>query len=149
MTGDEARERFDRARSATLATADAAGRPHLVPVTFAVGSPPVPDDGGRDVLVFAVDHKPKRSQRLRRLANIRANPAVSLLVDAYDEDWERLWWARADGTGRVLPPPARSPLAARYVELLARRYSRQYGPRPPQGPVVEIAVQRWTGWRAT
>lgn len=140
MTGDEARERFAQARAATLATADAAGRPHLVPVTFALTG---------DVAVFAVDHKPKRSHRLKRLANIRANPALCLLVDEYDEeDWERLWWARADGTGRVLPPPEESAASAAYARLLTRKYSRQYGPRPPQGPVVEITVGRWTGWRA-
>lgn len=139
MTGDEARDRFVRARVAALATADGAGRPHLVPVTFAL-------TGG--LIVFAVDHKPKRSRRLKRLANIEANPAVCLLADAYDEDWERLWWARADGTARVLPPPADSETSAGHVELLARKYVRQYGDRPPQGPVVEIAVGRWTGWRA-
>lgn len=139
MTRDEARERFAQARSATLATADEVARPHLVPVVFAL-------DG--DVLLFAVDHKPKRSQRLKRLANIRANPSVALLTDAYDEDWERLWWARADGTARVLPEPAGSAEAAAYAELLRQRYPRQYGENPPQGPVVEIAVRRWSGWRA-
>lgn len=140
MTGDEARDRFARARRATLGTADAEGRPHLVPVTFALHD---------DVVVFAVDHKPKRTQRLRRLANIRVNPATCLLVDAYDEgdeDWERLWWARADGTARVLPPDSRRASAS--VRLLVAKYPRQYGDRPPQGPVVEIAVDRWTGWRA-
>lgn len=146
MTGDEARERFAQARSATLATADEAGRPHLVPVVFAL-------DGGeaerpRDVAVFAVDHKPKRSQRLKRLSNIRANPAVALLADSYDEDWERLWWVRADGTARVLPAPGSCTAAARYAGLLARKYPRQYGSAPPHGPVVEIAVTRWSGWRA-
>ncbi|OEU91941.1 F420-dependent protein [Streptomyces abyssalis] len=139
MTGDEARERFARARAATLATADETGRPHLVPVTFALSG---------DVVVFAVDHKPKRSQRLKRLDNIRANPAVALLTDAYDEDWERLWWARADGTARVLPAPESSAASAGYAELLTRKYARQYGPTPPRGHVVEIAVTRWSGWRA-
>lgn len=140
MMGDEARERFAQARSAVLATADADGRPHLVPVTFAMTG---------DIVVFAVDHKPKRSRRLKRLANIRSNPAVSLLVDAYDEDWERLWWARADGTGRVLAPARDSPASAAYAELLTQRYPRQYASGSPDGPVVEIAVERWTGWRAT
>jgi PPOX class probable F420-dependent enzyme len=142
MTGDEARERFAAARSAVLATADADGRPHLVPVTFALAGEP------GDAVVFAVDHKPKRSQRLKRLANIGVNPAVSLLADAYDEDWERLWWVRADGTARVLPPPEHSAASARHVGRLVLKYREQYGPRPPRGPVVEITVQRWTGWRA-
>ena len=64
--------------------------PHLVPITFAV-------DG--DALYSAVDAKPKSTRALRRLANIAANPAVSVLVDHYDDDWTRLWWARADGAG--------------------------------------------------
>jgi PPOX class probable F420-dependent enzyme len=159
MTGDEARDRFLRARCTTLATADAAGRPHLVPVTFALAGGGAVDDAIEDVIVFAVDHKPKRTQRLRRLANLRVNPATCLLVDEYDEDWEQLWWARADGTARVLPPgsehtavsgrAADSASAASYVRLLVARYPQQYGDRPPQGPVVEIAVDKWTGWRAS
>ncbi|HEV7627959.1 MAG TPA: TIGR03668 family PPOX class F420-dependent oxidoreductase [Streptomyces sp.] len=140
MTEDQARERFAQARVATLATADAAARPHLVPVVFALRG---------DTLVFAVDHKPKRSGRLKRLDNIRANDSLCLLVDAYDEDWDRLWWARADGTGRVLEPAAAgSGEAAAYVELLVEKYPDQYGDRPPQGQVVEITVERWSGWRA-
>lgn len=136
MTRDEARERFAQARSATLATADEVARPHLVPVVFAL-------DG--DVLLFAVDHKPKRSQRLKRLANIRANPSVALLTDAYDEDWERLWWARADGTATIHDDgtdrrPAIRALTARYP---------QYEEMPPRGPVVVIAVSGWSDWSAS
>ncbi|MFF3754726.1 TIGR03668 family PPOX class F420-dependent oxidoreductase [Streptomyces sp. NPDC002018] len=141
MTDERARERFVRSRIARLATTDASGRPHLVPVVFALTG---------DTLAFAVDHKPKRSLRLKRLANIRAHPEVCLLVDGYDEDWDRLWWARADGTAAVLPPAADgSAASARYVRLLTEKYRRQYADRPPEGPVVEIAVTRWSGWHAT
>jgi Pyridoxamine 5'-phosphate oxidase len=72
VTPHQARRRFAAARVARLATADAAGRPHIVPVTFAV-------DG--DVVYSAVDAKPKRGTALKRLANVAANPAVALLVD--------------------------------------------------------------------
>ncbi|MFE6741847.1 TIGR03668 family PPOX class F420-dependent oxidoreductase [Streptomyces tubercidicus] len=140
MTGDRARERFTRARVARLATVDEAGRPHLVPAVFALAG---------DTVVFAVDHKPKRSDRLKRLANIRAHPEVCLLVDGYDEDWDRLWWARADGTATVLPPAGRAAASAHYVDLLTRKYRQQYADRPPQGPVVQIQVTRWSGWHAT
>lgn len=137
MTPDEARRRFAAARVARLATADGAGRPHLVPITFAV-------DG--DVLLSAVDHKPKRTTALRRLANVAANSQVSVLVDHYDDaDWSRLWWVRADGVGRVLEPG--EPAARRAVALLAGRYPA-YGERPPAGPVLEIEVRRWSGWAA-
>ncbi|MGW6599096.1 TIGR03668 family PPOX class F420-dependent oxidoreductase [Streptomyces sp. NPDC055036] len=140
MTSARAREHFARARIARLATVGARGGPHLVPAVFALTG---------DTLAFAVDHKPKRSTRLKRLANIRAHPEVCLLVDGYDEDWDRLWWARADGTATVLPPAADSAASARYVSLLTRKYRRQYADRPPEGPVVEIAVTRWSGWDAT
>src|ERR1700730_16782449 len=95
MDGGEARSRFERSRVARLASADADGRPHLVVVCFAL-------EGER--LYSAVDAKPKRTQRLRRLANIAANPRVSLLVDHYEEEWSRLWWARADGLAHVVAP---------------------------------------------
>ncbi|MFF4603036.1 TIGR03668 family PPOX class F420-dependent oxidoreductase [Streptomyces sp. NPDC001339] len=139
MTSGQARERFARARIARLATTDATGHPHLVPVVFALTG---------DTVVFAVDHKPKRSHQLKRLANILAHPGVCLLVDDYAEDWDRLWWARGDGTAGVLPPADRSPVSARYVDLLVEKYRQQYAARPPDGPVVEVAVTRWSGWRA-
>ncbi|MFE6133134.1 TIGR03668 family PPOX class F420-dependent oxidoreductase [Streptomyces sp. NPDC056437] len=138
LTSIQVRERFAAARVAHLATADATAHPHLVPVVFAV-------DG--DTVVLAVDHKPKRTTQLKRIANIAANPSVCLIVDHYEEDWERLWWARADGRAHVLPPPERSPEAARWAGLLTAKYE-QYGDRPPGGPVVVIPVVRWSGWRA-
>jgi PPOX class probable F420-dependent enzyme len=139
MTSVQARERFARARVARLATVDASDRPHLVPVVFALAE---------DTMATAVDHKPKRSARLKRLDNIRAHPTVCLLVDGYDENWDLLWWARADGMARVLPPADESAASARYVRLLTEKYAAQYAERPPGGPVVEVAVGRWSGWRA-
>ena len=136
LSAAEARRRFILARSARLATVSADGRPHLVPVTFAAAG---------DVIYTAVDAKPKSTRDLRRLANIRANPAVCLLADYYGDDWQALWWARADGTAGVLDEPAE--LAAP-VRLLAGRYP-QYAADPPAGPVIAILVTRWTGWSAT
>ncbi|MFI8849721.1 TIGR03668 family PPOX class F420-dependent oxidoreductase [Streptomyces sp. NPDC053499] len=140
MTGEEARRRFAGARLAHLATVDGSGRPHLVPVVFTVRG---------DTVAFAVDHKPKRTSRLKRLANIEADPRVSLLADHYDEDWDLLWWVRADGTATVLPPADASAASAGHVRRLGDKYRQQYGGNPPAGPVVEIAVARWTGWQAT
>jgi PPOX class probable F420-dependent enzyme len=140
LTGAEARERFAASPVARLATADAAGRPHLVPVVFVVADACV---------AMAVDHKPKRSPRLKRLANIRANPAVCLLVDHYDDDWDRLWWVRADGRAHILPPPDRSADAKRWTALLAAKYPRHYAEHAPAGEIVQITVTRWTGWHAT
>ncbi len=139
MQQDEARRRFAAARVARLATADATGRPHLVPVTFAVG------DGDGEEIYSAIDTKPKTSRRLKRLANIEANPAVTLLVDHYAEDWAALWWVRADGRARV---EHEGPAARRAVEALVAKYP-QYRETAPEGPVVVVTVTAWRGWAAS
>ena len=78
---------------ARLATTCPHGRPHIVPIVFAL-------DG--DTLYSAVDRKPKRSQTLQRIENARARPDVTILVDHYTEDWTQLWWIRLRGRARVL-----------------------------------------------
>jgi PPOX class probable F420-dependent enzyme len=134
VTSAQARERFAAARVARLATADAAGRPHLVPVVFAVNG---------DCIYSAVDTKPKRTTALRRLANVTENPAVALLVDHYDDaDWGALWWVRAEGRGRVLA--AGDDEARRAVALLKQRYPQQRA----VGAVLAVDVDRWSGWAA-
>jgi PPOX class probable F420-dependent enzyme len=133
----DARARFAAQPVARLATVDASGRPHLVPIVFAL-------DG--DTVYSAVDDvKPKATTRLKRLRNIAANPAVALLADRYEDDWSALWWVRADGTAQVLD--AGAPEAARARELLAARYPA-YRAAPPPGAVIAIAVERWSGWTA-
>ncbi|WP_216204446.1 TIGR03668 family PPOX class F420-dependent oxidoreductase [Amycolatopsis aidingensis] len=135
LSQDETRRRFATARVARLATADAGGRPHLVPVTFALLRAP-------DAIVFAVDHKPKRGTDLRRLRNIEVNPEVCFLVDHYQDDWSGLWWARADGRATIRTDPAQRSAT---VEALRAKYP-QYAQRPPEGPVVLTEVTRWSGW---
>jgi PPOX class probable F420-dependent enzyme len=100
-----------------------------------------------DVVYSAVDHKPKRTSALRRLANVAENPLVAVIVDHYDDaDWDSLWWARADGTARLVPPG--SDEQQRAVELLQGRYAA-YVDRPPAGPVLAVDVRRWSGWAAS
>jgi PPOX class probable F420-dependent enzyme len=145
VTWEQARERFAAARVARLATADASGRPHIVPVVFAVLA-----EGQRTTVYSAVDVKPKRTAALRRLANVRANPTVSLLVDHYDDaDWTALWWVRADGAARVMQPEEPEAQEARFaVGLLMRRYP-QYRAQPPSGPVLAVSVTGWVSWSAS
>ena len=140
MPAPAARERFAAARVARLATAGADGRPHLVPVVFAVSE---------DVIYTVVDAKPKRTLALRRLRNVAENPAVALLADHYeDADWDALWWVRADGVARVLDPSseveAERTEAARAVELLCARSPQQRA----VGAVLAVDVRRWSGWSA-
>ena len=129
----DARARFAAATVAHLATADEHDQPHVVVTTFAI-------EGDR--IVMAVDHKPKRTQNLKRLRNILHNPKVAVLVDHYEDDWTRLWWVRADGAARVLEDQAdrQEP-----VRMLQDKYG-QYQANTPDGPVIEITVTRWTGW---
>jgi PPOX class probable F420-dependent enzyme len=139
VNGDEARARLTGARVVRLATADAAGRPHLVPMTFAVLD--------ADTIVSAIDHKPKRTTALRRLANIAANPQVAVLADHYAEDWTQLWWVRADGHARTIAPGEAPELRARALAALTERYP-PYRQHPPIGDLVVVTVERWSGWAA-
>jgi PPOX class probable F420-dependent enzyme len=139
LTAAASRDRFADARVARMATADADGVPHLVPIVFAVWS-----EVGADRLYTAIDGKPKGRSPLRRLANIAANPRVAVLVDDYAEDWTQLWWARADGTARVLP--LGEPEVVGALRLLAGRYP-QYDQVPIIGPLIAVDVERWSGWQ--
>ncbi len=136
MDDDECAQRFGLARVARLATVRPDGAPHLVPVTTAVV------DG---TIVFAVDHKPKRSAALARLANIAAEPRVAFLADGYDEDWAALWWVRADAAALVLDDGSHRDAA---IAALVAKYP-QYQAVPPTGVVVAAMVKRWRGWSAS
>jgi len=131
----EARELFASAR---VRRSD--DRVDLIPFVFAWL--PTPEPLGR--LVSAVDHKPKRTADLARLRNIAAEPRVSVLADAYDEDWSQLWWARLDGTAEVLDGGGAAEDA---IGLLRARYV-QYTDAPPDGPVIAVTATSWSGWRA-
>jgi len=136
MDASEMRSRVAAARVARFASVDADRRPHIVPITFALEG---------EVLYFAVDAKPKRTTNLKRLRNIAANPAVSILIDHYEDEWEGLWWVRLDGTARVVTAPDESNQA---LDLLAQRYP-QYIATRPAGPVVAVAIESMTGWSAS
>lgn len=127
------RERMAAVRVVRLATASSDLWPHLVPVTFVLR---------RDHLFTAVDQKPKTTTRLRRLRNIAENPRVSVLADHYEDDWERLWWVRADGLASIVDSGSAREAA---IAMLSRKYS-QYRQDPPRGPVVDVEVSSWTGW---
>jgi PPOX class probable F420-dependent enzyme len=127
--------RFAQAPVARLATVTPEGIPHLVPVVFAVD---------QDRVYTAVDAKPKKTQRLRRLTNIEHNPNVSLLADHYTADWTRLWWVRADGVATIHADDE----AMRTGYRLLRVKYQQYQSVPLTGPVVVVAVHRWAGWHA-
>ncbi|HET8528737.1 MAG TPA: TIGR03668 family PPOX class F420-dependent oxidoreductase [Gaiellaceae bacterium] len=122
---------------ARLATLDADGRPHLVPIVFAIAGA---------TLYTAVDEKPKRAGgELRRLRNARARPAATVLVDHYADDWRELWWVRLRGSARVLDGGREADDA---IALLVAKYA-QYAGAPPRPPVLALDVEETRSWRAT
>jgi PPOX class probable F420-dependent enzyme len=132
---EDARSRVAGAPVARLATVDPDGRPHLVPIAFALVG---------DTLYSAVDSKPKRSRTLRRIENARERPDVTVLVDHYEDNWTRLWWVRLRGRARVLDGGVE---ADRALAALAAKYE-QYRKRPPGVPVLAVDLAEWRAWRA-
>ncbi len=129
-----ARRRVVDARVARLGTVTEDGRPHLVPCCFSLVD---------DTVVTAVDAKPKSTLALRRLANVRAHPTASVLVDHYDDaDWSLLWWVRVDGTARVLDHGAER---ERALAALVSKYA-QYRRTPPPGAVIAVDISAWRAW---
>ena len=126
------------ARVGRLATADATGRPLVVPVCFVF-------DG--DALYSAVDDKPKRTRNLRRLRNVADNPHVSLVVDDWDEDWRRLRWVIVEGRADVLTS---GHAFTRAIDLLWEKYPqyRAMNLSREEGTLVRIAPERILHWRA-
>lgn len=121
------------ARVGHLATVRPAGSPHVVPITFAIEEP---------TLFTVVDEKPKSTRQLQRLANVRANPVVSVLVDHYEEAWENLWWVRLDGHAEVVET---GDLHRRAVKALANKY-QQYREAPPSGPAIVVSILEVRWW---
>ena len=126
----------DFSRVARLATADAKGVPHLVPVCFAVAMSRV---------YITIDKKPKKApgHAMKRIRNILENPAVAVLVDRYDDDWTQLGWVMMRGRAEILDDgpehaAAQALLEARYLQLAAMRIETE--------PVIAITIERVTHW---
>lgn len=129
-----------RRRVARLATADAAGEPHAVPVCFAVAS--------SGAVFVALDDKPKRvpATRLKRVRNIAENPSVALVADRYSEDWDLLAYVMVRGRAGLLEPGPEEHAAA--VRLLRGKY-HQYERMPiEENPVIRIVPERVASWGA-
>ena len=135
VTDDEMRERVRAARVGRLATVRPDGTPHLVPICFALVA-------GDTQIVSGVDEKPKSTPSLQRLTNLRANPAATLLVDYYDDEWARVWWVRADGRGRVVDD---GPERDQASDALRAKYE-QYQEIGLPGAALVIDIERWRGW---
>ena len=131
---EEARRRLEAARVGYLATVRADGRPHVVPIVFAVGG---------DDLYGIADPKPKLGLDLLRHRNIVVNPAVSLLVEEYEESWERIWWVRADGTARIVDS---GPDRDTAIGMLRAKYPQYATWTTPFGAAMVMRVEHVASW---
>jgi PPOX class probable F420-dependent enzyme len=126
------------ARVAHLATADANGQPHVIPICFVF-------DGKN--FYSPIDEKPKRAapSKLKRLRNIRKNPQVSLVIDHYDENWSKLAYILVMGKARMMLRGANHRKA---VNLLRRKYRQYRTMRIDRLPMILIRPMRTTSWGA-
>jgi PPOX class probable F420-dependent enzyme len=150
MTADDALTQAElvflaAARSAVLGTVTAEGRPRLVPICFAF------EAADRPLRIWTpLDDKPKGvadPHDLKRVRDIAANPAVSLLVDAWSEDWSALGWLRLDGRAELIEPGG-SALAEHGVAVAAlrARYPQYASHALEHRPIIRIVVERHRSW---
>lgn len=135
---DEQRERLDAFRMGHLATADANGQPHLVPVCYAAVG---------DAVYIVIDEKPKRTKRLKRLRNVDENARVAFLVDHYDDDWTRLEYLMIRGPAARVTDEGEF---HRALEKLRERYP-PYRDMPltfEANPMIRITPEKVNHWHA-
>lgn len=137
MLDDRERRYLERARVGRLATADADGRPHVVPVCFALVA---------DHIVTPIDEKPKAvaPDSLRRVRDISENPSVALVVDHYTEDWSRLGWLQIRGTASVREPG--EPCHESAIAALRRKYDQYRHHDLEARPVIRIEPGSTLSW---
>ena len=124
------------ARSGHLATADAKGQPHVIPVCYVF-------DG--EAIYSVLDAKPKSTslRQLRRVRNILANPQVSLVVDDYDEDWSRLRYVLVLGAAALLQEGEEW---ARAIAMLRQKYPQYRNMDLDESPVIKVTPARFVPW---
>ena len=132
-----AQDRFLRsARTGHLATADAKGRPQVVPVCFVF-------DG--QAIYSVLDAKPKTTplRQLRRVKNILANPQVSLVVDHYEENWDKLQYILVSGDAELLESDEKWVVA---IAMLREKYPQYQAMDLDQSPVIKITPVGYSPW---
>lgn len=135
VLSDAARVFCERCRVARLATADARGVPHLVPVCYAIVD---------DSLYITIDEKPKRTDvPLKRLRNISENPEIAVTMDRWDEDWRRLAWVMLHGRAEILADGSEHDAAQ---QRLRERYPQYRSMDLAPLPVIAMRIARASAW---
>jgi PPOX class probable F420-dependent enzyme len=135
MLNEQQRRFLETRRVGHLATADAKGAPHVIPICYALAG---------QTLYVTVDEKPKRHDMpLKRLRNIRENPKTAFVVDRYDEDWRRLGWVMLRGEAEILEA---GPEHDQAQALLTARYPQYRAMHLTDLPVIALRIARATSW---
>jgi len=138
---DDVRAKLESARHGYLSTASVEGDPHLQPVVFEVVA---------DSVYIAIDEKPKTTLRLRRLTNIESNPRFALLIDHYDDTWDRLWWILLRGPATVLWPSTwEVEEAETAIAALRAKYPQYVSMALEERPLLKLTPDRITRWSAS
>lgn len=136
----ESRAFLESARVGRLATADGDGEPHVIPFVYALAG---------DRLYFVVDEKPKASgRRLKRIRNLLENPRVAVVVDHYEEDWERLEYVLVRGEAVLVEDAGEYERALRALRARYPQY-REMRLEPERNTVVRIVPRKIIHWRAS
>lgn len=136
MLDDTIRQFLAHQRIARLATSDASGRPHVVPVCYVLAG---------NVLYSVIDRKPKRKSPpyLRRIQNIQTNPRVAVVVDVYSEDWSQLAYVLIEGQARLISEGEEHSAA---LAALREKYPQYRAMALEDRPVIAITIERITTW---
>jgi PPOX class probable F420-dependent enzyme len=140
LSDPRVREFVAGARVAHLATADASGAPHNIPLCYWF-------DGTR--VYFVIDEKPKRNTglKLKRMRNIAENSRVALVIDHYEEDWSQLGYVLIRGHARVIDDSEEYLVALRRLREKYLQY-RGMALTPEKNPIVKIEPETVHAWGA-
>jgi PPOX class probable F420-dependent enzyme len=124
------------ARTATLGTIATDGRPRLVPICFVLVG---------DALYTPIDEKPKtpHPRALARIRDIERRADVTVLVDRWDEDWDRLAWLRCEGLASLTDD---APERATAIDALRAKYPQYADHDLAHRPLIRIAIERVVTW---
>ncbi|MBI2486016.1 MAG: TIGR03668 family PPOX class F420-dependent oxidoreductase [Deltaproteobacteria bacterium] len=127
-------------RVARMATADKLGRPLVVPICYVF-------DGKN--LYTPIDKKPKRVsvRELKRIRNILENPKISIVIDDYYEEWNKLTYVIIHGRAELMESGEEY---QRSLRLLCEKYTQYVDMNLStlNLPVIKVIPDRILFWRA-
>jgi nitroimidazol reductase NimA-like FMN-containing flavoprotein (pyridoxamine 5'-phosphate oxidase superfamily) len=118
-------------RVCRVATASAAGVPHLVPVCHVVV-------GGKIYFASGDD--------ARKIENLRENPHVTVTVDVYSDHWSSLKGVMVQGRARVVERGRRFHRVRKLLYRKYPQYPREAALSPSDSVVVEVTPTRVFAW---